>query len=63
MRKKYTTTLEFDKIKLMLADFAISENTKSFIDKLGISTEPKMIKTYQAETSEAQKIILQKSKV
>lgn len=63
MRKKYTTTLEFDKIKLMLADFAISENTKSFIDKLGISTEPKMIKTYQAETSEAQKIILQRGAI
>ena len=63
MRKKYTTTLEFDKIKTMLKDYAVCENTKNFIEKLGISTKPEIIKTYQAETSEAQKIILQRGPI
>lgn len=63
MQEKYLKTLEFDKIKEKLEQYAISQNTKKRIQDLFPSTRKEQIELFQNQTSEAQKIIITKGSI
>jgi len=58
MNEKYLKILEFDKIKDILSNYAISENAKDKIEKLEPSTRREVIELLLEQTSEAQKMIV-----
>jgi hypothetical protein len=63
MNEKYLKILEFDKIKDILSNYAISENAKDKIEKLEPSTRREVIELLLEQTSEAQKIIVTKGAI
>lgn len=63
MYNKNIKTLEFDKIKDILKSYAISDGAKTIIQNLVPSSKKEVIRLYQKQTSEAQKIILTKGSI
>lgn len=63
MHEKYIRTLEFDKIKSILSEYAISDGARTMIKNLSPTNKKEFIELYQRQTSEAQKVMLTKGNI